>query len=585
MQVLKGIAVSPGIAIGQVFLLEAEGVRIPQHFIPDHQVAQEALRLEKALEEVQGQLEQLAEHLAQKAGSSVAEIFTAHAHMLRDEEFRRWLFDRIRQKKYTAEFAVSRTMRYWRGIFQEDPDSFLASRVADLDDLERRLLRRLLGEKREQLDSLHSEVILVAHDLGPSETATMDPEWVKGFAIDGGGPTSHTAIIAKAVGIPAVVALETATNELSGGDTIILDGTRGLVITEPSAETIRSYRRRQSEAIATDKVLLEELRDLPAETADGRRIKLLVNIDSPKEIARALDYGAEGVGLYRTEFLFLAADPAKGGPDEQEHFEAYVSAVRQLGERPIVIRTLDLGADKFVRDGTPPREKNPFLGLRSIRYCLEHPDLLRSQLRAILRASAFGNVKVMFPLVSTAEELAKAVQILNEIRAEFDASGQEYDRTLQVGVMIEVPSAAICADSLARQADFFSVGTNDLVQYTLAVDRANEHVASLYRPSHPAVLRLVRMTVEAANRAGIEVGMCGEMASEIMYTVLLVGLGIEQISVAPPMILPEVKKIIRTVKYEEAKKLAQAVLETEEPADAFETLQQCNRELLPMLFP
>jgi len=582
MQILKGIPVSPGIAIGPAFLLDIEGVRIPEHFVSEDQVEGEVRRFEKAVEEARQELVQFAAHIAQKAGSKIAEIFAAHAGMLSDEAFLEGTRDRIRKKRYTAEFAVCRTMSHWRKIFQEEPDSILALRVADLDDLERRLLRRLVGGKKEELSALRSEVVLIAHDLAPSNTALVDPEKVKGFATDAGGPTSHTAIITRALGIPAVVGLANITKETSGGNTIIVDGTRGVVIVEPDKGTVQSYLKLRDKAQETDRILLKQLKDLPAETPDGRRIQLFVNIDSPKEIPKAIQYGAEGVGLYRTEYLYLMS---KQPLTEATHFEAYMAALRQLEGRPIVIRTLDLGADKFLEEEQTTLEKNPFLGLRSIRYCLDHPELLRTQLRAILRASAFGDVKIMFPMVSTAEEMKQAREILDEIRAELDKKGERYDRDIQVGVMIEVPSAALCAGSLAPLADFFSIGTNDLIQYTLAIDRANEHVAHLYRPSHPAVLRLIQMTVEAANKAGIEVSLCGEMASEIMYTILLLGLGIQQLSVAPPIILPELKKIIRTVGYEEAKKLADTVLTSEDPEAAFDALQQLSRDLLPMLFP
>jgi len=582
MQILKGIPVSPGIAIGPAFLLDIEGVRISEHFVSEEQVEAEVRRFEKAVEEACQELAQFASHIAQKAGSKIAEIFTAHAGMLSDEAFLEGTRDRIRKKRYTAEFAVSRTMSHWRKIFQEEPDSVLALRVADLDDLERRLLRRLVGGKKEELSALRSEVVLIAHDLAPSNTALVDPEKVKGFATDAGGPTSHTAIIARALGIPAVVGLANITKETSGGNTVIVDGTRGVVIVEPDKGTVQGYLKLRDKAQETDRILLKQLKDLPAETPDGRRIQLFVNIDSPKEIPKAIQYGAEGVGLYRTEYLYLMS---KQPLTEETHFEAYMEALRQLEGRPIVIRTLDLGADKFLEGEQTIPEKNPFLGLRSIRYCLDHPELLRTQLRAILRASAFGNVKIMFPMVSTSQEMKQAREILDETRAELDKKGEKYDRNIQVGVMIEVPSAALCADSLAPLADFFSIGTNDLIQYTLAIDRANEHVAHLYRPSHPAVLRLIQMTVEAANKAGIEVSLCGEMASELMYTVLLLGLGIQQLSVAPPGVLPELKKIIRTVEYKEAKKLADTVLTSEDPEAAFDALQKLSRDLLPTLFP
>ena len=575
MDIRQGLPVSPGIAIGEVFLLEAEGVRIPEHFIaPEHAQAQME-RLKKALDEAARELRALADDVRAKSGAKIAEIFVAHAGMLEDESFRKELIERVSQKYYTAEFAVARTMRHWRKVFQED--AFLAMRVADLDDLERRLLRFLLGQKREELSTLQQEVIIVAHDLSPSQIATVDTEHVKAFATDAGGPTSHAAIIASAMGLPAVVGLGSITNDVSGGDVIIVDGSHGLVIIEPDSETIERYRARRSEVMESGKVLLRKFKDLPTETQDGRHVSLFANIESPKDIPRVLEYGAEGIGLYRTEFLFLGR---KTPPTERDHLEAYMEAVRQLGDRPIIIRTLDLGADKFALDTPVVKEGNPFLGLRSLRYCLSHPDLLNVQLRAILKASSFGNVKVMFPLISSLDELLKARRVLSEIQEDFKRIGIQYDPDLEVGAMIEVPSAAVCADSLAQHSDFFSIGTNDLIQYSLAVDRANEHVAHLYRAEHPAVLRLIRMTTDAARKAAIPVGLCGEMASVITYTALLVGLGLDSLSVAPPQVLPEIKKAIRSLKFTDAQKLASDVLQADSPAAVMKRLEQVNKRLL-----
>ena len=581
MEILKGIPVSPGVAIAQAFLLDTEGVRIPEHFISEDRVEEELDRLNDAFGEVQDELQEFARQVSDKAGSSVAEIFLAHAGILKDERFCDGVREKIRDKRYTAEFAVARTMRHWRRFFQQEPDSVLASRVADLDDLEKRLLRRLLGEKKEELGSLHTEVVLIAHDLGPSETASVDPDQVKGFAIDAGGPTSHTAIIARALGLPAVVGLETLTNELSGGDTVIVDGDSGQVIVAPDEQTLETYRQKRDEEEKTDQMLTEELRHLPAETTDEHRVHLMANIDSPEGIDAALTHGAEGIGLYRTEYLYLTSETP---PNEHQHFEAYMDALRQLDDKPLVIRTLDLGADKFVRGMGMERENNPFLGLRSIRYCLEHPGLLRTQLKAILRASAYGNVRVMFPLVSTVSELNKTLEIMDELKDDFERRGEEYDKDMDVGIMIEVPSAAICADCLATKVDFFSIGTNDLIQYTLAIDRANEHVAHLYKPAHPSVLRLIKMTVDAARRHDISVSLCGEMASEIIYTVLLTGLDIDQLSVAPAALLPEIKNVIRKVSFADAQEAARDILDCKDPEEAFETVQEHNEKLLPDLF-
>jgi len=580
MQIKHGIAVSPGIAMGQVFLLEAEGVRmIPEHFIAPGQVEAEVARLDRAMTRALAELRELTERVSQKAGHAIAEIFSAHAGMLQDRQFREEFFDLIRTRHYTAEFAVAQTMKQWRKVFQED--AFLATRVPDLDDLERRLLRALAGAKREELETLNSEVVLIAHDLAPSQTASLDTERVKAIAIEGGGPTGHTAIIARALGIPAVVGLGPVTGEVAGGELVIVDGSRGLLIVDPDQEALEAYQQRRSEVMNAEIALMEELRDQPAETVDGRRVQILANIEFPREVMRAIEHGAEGIGLYRTEFLYLGGETP---PTEREHLEAYMEALRQLGGRPITIRTVDLGADKFGGVHDVVAERNPFLGRRSIRYCLDHPEILIEQLRAVLRASAHGQVRVMFPLISDVEEVLRVRRMLDELFEEFDQRNEPYDKDLKVGIMIEVPSAAVCADMLAEHVDFFSIGTNDLIQYTIAIDRANEHVADMYRPWHPAVLRLIKMTVDAAHDHGIEVGLCGEMASEITYTVLLLGLGIDHLSAAPPVVLPELKKIVRSVSYSDARTMAETILRTHHPQSTMEILMELNRELLPELF-
>jgi len=580
METRRGIPVSPGIAIGQAFLLEAEGVRISEHFITEGRIEGELHRLEAAMDEALEELDRLALQVSQKAGSTIAEIFSAHAAALRDEYFRREFLERIRNEKFTAEFAVSRTMRQWRSVFQQDP--FLVSRVPDLDDLERRLLRSLLGDQREELSSLRTEVVLVAHDLSPSQTASVDPDTVQGIAIDGGGPTGHTAIIARAMGIPAVVGLGALTGEVNGGDVVIVDGVRGAVIIEPDEETLQFYRQRRSETARIDTTLLEQLRDEPAVTTDGHAIGVMANIEFPREVGRACEHGAAGIGLYRTEFLYGASEKR---PTEEEHFGAYMEAIRQLDGLPLIIRTVDLGADKFAGVHDIVAERNPSLGRRSIRYCLDHPEVLREQLSAVLRASAHGDVRVMFPLISGVEELLQVKRILAELQEEFERDGRPFDRDMQVGIMIEVPSAAVCASMLAEHVDFFSIGTNDLIQYTIAIDRANEHVAEMYRPHHPAVLKLIKMTVDAGHEKGIEVGLCGEMASEIVYAVLLLGLGLDHVSVAPPIIVPELKKIVRTVSYEDARRIADDILSRTDVDGAMDALVDYNRKLLPELFP
>ncbi len=576
MKVQKGTPVSAGIVIGKVFLLVSESIRIPANYLSDESYSQrEVERLQTAMDEVVEELHSFAGKLGEKTSANIAEIFVGHAGMLEDESFRKEIYEGIRQHNYTAEFAVARTMRRWREIFYEN--DFLSSRVPDLNDLERRLLRQLLGHESEELSGLQDEVVLVARELTPSQIASVDSERVKGIATDSNGPASHTAIIASAYGIPAVVGLGDITGRVSGGEPIIVDGTKGEVIIDPDRDTCLRYSNRRRELEESERKLVEEVRELPSETSDGgHALSLMANIESPEGIAKAIRYGAEGVGLYRTELLFLTSGRM---PTAEDHFHTYMKAVKQLDGRPVVIRTLDIRADKLI--GTRPeiKEERPFLGPRSLRYCLRHPDIFKPQLRAILRASAHGNFSVMFPLVSGVEELEEAVKVLDEVKGEMDDAGESYDPDIPVGVMIELPSAAMGADALAESCDFFSIGTNDLIQYTLAVDRAREDVGGLYRPEHPAVLRLIKIAFEAAERAGIPVGLCGAMASTPLYTPLLVGLGLDSLSLAPPQILPRIKKLIRSIKFSDARQLAARVLDARGPDRARELLLEFNESL------
>jgi len=578
MEIRKGIPASPGIAIREAFVLDAEGVRIARHSVSTDEVPGEVERLGRAFEKARQEVMDLSQSVSQSIDPQVGEILLAHVGMLQDANFRKEFLDYIRHEQVSAELAVARVMRRWRRIFQEN--DFLASRISDIDDIERRLLLILVEENKELIDSLQNEVVIVAHDLGPSQTASLDTERVKAFATDRGGPASHTAIVARALGIPAVVGLQNITSEVDGGDILIIDGHTGVVIIEPDEDTLNEYRRRQSDEARKDQALLEELRDLPSETPDGCRVSILGNIEFPKEVPGCLDRGAEGIGLYRTEFLYLAEEKL---PTEHDHFRAYMKALNHLQGRPITIRTLDLGADKF---GVPDAgaERNPFLGCRSIRYCLANPALLRNQLRAVLRAATFGKVKVMFPMISSLEEIKTAKAILTEVRGELEREGVEHDPNIEIGAMIEVPSAVLIADALAQEVSFFSIGTNDLIQYTLAVDRGNQCVAHMYTPAHPAVLRLIKQAIDAANRHGIDVGVCGEMGGDVAFTILRIGMGIRQLSVAPASVIPEIKKVIRSVSYSKAMELADQVLAMNDSTEIVSCIQSANKTFLPALF-
>lgn len=580
MEIRKGIAVSSGVVIRAAFMFESEGYRIPRHILRKEEVEGEICRLEKAIEDSKKEIHDLEQKVSDNLGSEIGSIFGTHRMVLQDVRLKNEIIDKIKKANFTPEFAVSLALRVYIRKFQDVHDSYLAERVSDIFDIERRLLRNLLGEKREELKNLTEEVILMAHDLTPSQTASLDTEKVKGFATDVGGRTSHTAIVARALGIPAVVGLGTITTDVFGGDTVIIDGNSGIVIIRPDDETLTAYRSKAKSIHVFEEKLATELKDQPSTTGDGKHISIFGNIEFPKEINMNVRYGAEGIGLYRTEFLYLGAPKP---PTEEEHLEAYTTVVRELKDKPIIIRTLDLGADKF--DYLDDRkEGNPFLGCRSIRYCFENPSLFKIQLRAILRASALGNVKILFPLISSLQELRRAKQMVWETMEELDKESIPFNKNTAMGIMLEVPSSVIIADILAKECDFFSIGTNDLIQYSLAVDRNNERVAYLYCPAHPAILRLLKLAIKAAQDNNIPVGICGQMGSEIEYTALLVGMGLTEFSVAPASIIPEVKKIVRSITFENAKEIAETACQFEDPEKTISYLRNIAIDILPEVF-
>jgi len=574
MEIKKGIPVSPGIAIAEAYVLDSEEAAIPSRIVPEDGVEKEVRRLVRGVDDAVRQIHESQKRAEARIGKEYLAIFDTHVaaleHGLKDE-----FISRIREDHYSAEYAVSKVMRRYAKRMMSD--EYTAARVSDIYDIQKRVLRCLLGERRADIKNLTTPVAVIAHDLTPSQTVEFEREKVKGFATDAGGKTSHVAILARAMSLPAVVGLGTITADISGGDTVIIDGNSGTVIINPDDETLRKYQQTARSIEIFEMKLAVELHDLPAETTDGYRVSIYANIEFPEEIPKAIEHGAEGIGLYRTEYLYVQ----KGRmPTEKEHFEAYYQALRQLNGRPLTIRTLDLAGDKFFGDLPQQQARNPLLGLRSIRLSFEQTDVFRTQLRAILRASAYGRVRVMFPMVTTQSELKYARRILSEVHAELDREGTPYAPDIAVGIMIEVPSAALIGDVLARDADFFSIGTNDLVQYCLAVDRANEQVAHLYQPAHPAVLRLIKKIIDVGNRyqderrRGLPVGMCGEMSGDIAYTVLLLGMGLKEFSVGAAVI-PEIKSVIRSVDMPTARKIADEAMEF---GDADET-QRYLREV------
>jgi phosphotransferase system enzyme I (PtsI) len=578
MEIKRGIPVSPGVAIGPALVLDTDWFRIPQRTIAPGAVTEELRRLRQALAAAAAAAREQQQTITDRLGKQYGAIFGAHALLVEDPSLIREVETLIKEQRFAAEYAVSRVIRRYAKALESMERGHLSTRAADLFDIERNVLEHLLGQRREGLRNLQEPVVILAHDLTPSETAALDRGHVHAFATEAGGRASHTAIMAAGMEIPAVVGLGKFVTDVSGGDTVIVDGNRGVLILNPDAETLTRYETART-TFRRFESTLEELRDLPAETKDGHRVLLLGNIEFPTEAAHCLERGAAGVGLYRTEFLYLNKDQ---DPTEEEHLDAYLAVLRALGPgKPVVIRTLDVGADKFALPSEPTvHERNPSLGLRSVRLSLRNLTLFKTQMRAILRASALGDVRIMFPMVSTLLELRQCKMILAEVKEDLEDEGVAFNRDLPVGTMIEVPAAALMAEQMAREVDFFSIGTNDLTQYTLAADRTNETVAVLYTPGDPAVLRLIDLVVKAGRNNDVEVNVCGEMSGDPIYTMLLLGLGLGQLSVTPHNI-PEVKKIIRSVTLDEAKQVAHEAMRLETARDVNNYLREQARRVLP----
>ncbi|HYW78311.1 MAG TPA: phosphoenolpyruvate--protein phosphotransferase [Thermoguttaceae bacterium] len=576
MQKLQGIAVSPSVAIGESLVMDNEGFRIPRRFVTRDAVENELERLEAAIAAAGGEIARNREAVSSELGEKYAAIFEAHLQMLQDAKLRSELEEMIRQRHYSPEYAVSRTLRRYAQVFQRLDSAYLAERVNDIFDIEKRLLRHLLGRRREGISHLSSPVLVLAHNLTPSETANLDRRFVRGFVTEVGGPSSHTAIVAEALEIPAVVGTGPFLTDVSGGDLVIIDGDKGLVILQPDEETLARYQH-EVEEIKTAAVRLESLRDLPAETADGVRLQLLGNIEFPYEVDHCVDRGADGVGLYRTEFLYLGSESE---PTEDIHFQAYSQVVRAMGDKPVIIRTFDLGADKVPHLPAPEDERNPVLGLRSIRLALRNLPMFRTQLRAVLRASALGNVRVMFPLVSTLLELRQAKMVMADVMEDLEEHGVEFDRDLKIGMMVETPAAVMMIDRFVEEVDFVSIGTNDLIQYTLAVDRSNKDVVGLYNPADPSILKMITMTIDAANRKSVPVNLCGQMSGNPIYTMLLLGLGLRHFSVTPSA-MPEIKNVCRNVTIEQCEAVAKRILTMENARDIKSYLREELKKRLP----
>ena len=580
MQTLRGIPVSPGTVVGRVFLMEdSTTLRVSKRPVPPADIPAELERFEFARRASVAELNELHKGAADEMGKEAAKIFLFHIGVLNDPAVLGPIRSTIENEGVNAEFAIASTFREIARKFASHRDSTFQSKVGDLRDLAMRLLRDLDSNKEHSITNLPEGTVIVARDLTPSQTAQFDRDKVRAFVTAMGGPTSHTAIVAGALNLPAVVGVEGLLSHVRNGQRIVVDGESGWVTLDPDEETITQTQLAQIEARKVS-LSLHEHAMLPSITADGVKIALMGNIEFPEEIEYIERNGGSGVGLYRTEFLYLTGNKK---PTEEDHFNAYKRCVDMLAGKPLTIRTIDLGADKYTQAQEEVPERNPSLGLRSIRYCLQNQKMFRTQIRAILRASAFGPVKVMFPLVTNISELRSGKYFVREEMEELDERGIAFDRNIEIGMMMEVPAAALMAASFARESDFFSIGTNDLVQYTLAVDRTNEKVASMYTPIHPAVLKLIRDITRAARRRNIPVSCCGQSAADPVFAALLLGLGVRTIS-ATGSSLPMLKKTIRSLTVAYCERIAKQAISFDSEAEAGSYVLNRLRKRVPEVF-
>ena len=559
---LQGIPVSPGVAIGPALVLDSGGYRIPRTIVDADKADDEYARLRGAVEAVAARLEASRLETSAVAGQDTGDIFAAQLQMLHDPRLHAELGRRIRGSHESADYAVNRVLQNYANALSKLDNPLLADRAEDVLDIEKQLLTELGSMARPPLADLSEPVVVLSHNLTPTETANLDRRYVRGFCTEVGGPGGHTAIVAKGLELPAVVGIGRFLEKVGVAARVIIDGDRGRVIIDPDEQTLDSYRqrRKQSETLSDR---LSKLRNLPTETADGVRILLSANIEFPHETTACLERGADGIGLYRTEFLYLSSSEE---PSEEDHYQAYSQVVREMKGRPVVIRTLDLGADKMGQRPLAEQEHNPFLGLRSIRLSLRNLDLFRPQLRAVLRAAVHGDIRVMFPLITTIAELRQSRMLLNVVAEDLNDAGIPYRADIPVGMMVEVPAAVVMLEHFIKEVDFLSIGTNDLAQYTLAVDRSNEYVADLYQSIDPAVLRLIQQCVHVADSRNIPLSVCGEMSSNPGRALLLVGMGVKHLSV-PPLALTRVKKAIRSLTLAQCQEIASRAMSLEAARD------------------
>ncbi|NHB97625.1 phosphoenolpyruvate-protein phosphotransferase PtsI [Photorhabdus stackebrandtii] len=552
---ISGILVSPGIAFGKALLLKEDPIIINQKKIGQEQVEQEISHFKQGREKASSQLEIIKNIAAKNLGEEKAEIFEGHIMLLEDEELEQEIISLIKNDFKAADAAVYSVIETQAQALEELDDEYLKERATDVRDIGKRLLKNILGMSIVDLGSISEEVILIANDLTPSETAQLNLEKVLGFITDLGGRTSHTSIMARSLELPAIVGTTNSTTAIQNGDYLILDAVNNYIYINPSDTEIEQLKKTKNEYLA-EKAELAKLKDLPAMTLDGHQVEVCANIGTVRDVTGAERNGAEGVGLYRTEFLFMDRDTL---PTEEEQFQAYKSVAEAMGSQAVIIRTMDIGGDKNLPYMNLPKEENPFLGWRAIRICLDRKEILHSQLRAILRASAFGKLRIMFPMIISVEEVLQLKAELELLKGQLREEGKKFDEAIEVGVMVETPASAVIAHHLAKEVDFFSIGTNDLTQYTLAVDRGNELISHLYNPMLPAVLSLIKQTIDASHAEGKWTGMCGELAGDERATLLLLGMGLDEFSMSA-ISIPRIKKIIRNTRYEDAKALAEQAL-------------------------
>ncbi|GMB08660.1 phosphoenolpyruvate-protein phosphotransferase [Thermolongibacillus altinsuensis] len=553
MKRIQGIAASSGIAIAKAYRLEHPDLTVEKKTIAEP--AEEVARFEAAIAKAKEELEAIKAHALKELGEDKAAIFSAHLLVLSDPELLNAVKEKIENEQINAEYALHEVATMFVAMFEAMDNEYMKERAADIRDVTKRVLAHLLGVTISNPSMISEEVIIVAEDLTPSDTAQLNRKYVKGFTTDIGGRTSHSAIMARSMEIPAVVGTKAVTAEIQNGDIVIIDGLDGEVIVNPSAEVIAEYEKKRDK-FAAQKAEWAKLVNEPTMTSDGHHVELAANIGTPNDVEGVLNNGAEGIGLYRTEFLYMGREQL---PTEEEQFEAYKTVLERMEGKPVVVRTLDIGGDKELPYLDLPKEMNPFLGFRAIRLCLDMQDMFRTQLRALLRASVYGNLKIMFPMIATLDEFRQAKAILLEEKEKLIAEGIAVSDDIEVGMMVEIPAAAVLADQFAKEVDFFSIGTNDLIQYTMAADRMNERVSYLYQPYNPAILRLISNVIDAAHKEGKWVGMCGEMAGEELAVPILLAFGLDEFSMSATSIL-RVRSQLKKLSKQEASRLKEQIL-------------------------